>query len=142
MDRLFFAIFAHYINPSRLAKSAIIIKPATILKFHKAFIKQKYKLLFSAKAKKRRGPRGPSKELINLIVEMKKRNLRYECFRVAMQIKNDFSIEINKDVVRRVLKNFFKKHPGNSEGPSWLSFLANTKDSLWSVDFFRCESIL
>ncbi|MGH8201707.1 MAG: integrase core domain-containing protein [Steroidobacteraceae bacterium] len=27
-------------------------------------------------------------------------------------------------------------------GPSWLTFLAQTKDSLWSVDLFRCESIL
>ncbi len=27
-------------------------------------------------------------------------------------------------------------------GPSWLTFLGHTKDSLWSVDLFRCESIL
>jgi putative transposase len=27
-------------------------------------------------------------------------------------------------------------------GPSWLTFIAQTKDSLWSVDLFRCESIL
>src|ERR1700726_1603699 len=27
-------------------------------------------------------------------------------------------------------------------GPSWLSFIAHMKDSLWSVDLFRCESIL
>ena len=30
---------------------------------------------------------------------------------------------------------------GNN-GPSWLSLLGHTKDSLWSVDLFRCESIL
>ena len=29
-----------------------------------------------------------------------------------------------------------------TDGPSWLAFLAQAKDSLWSVDFFRCESIL
>ncbi len=27
-------------------------------------------------------------------------------------------------------------------GPSWLTFIAHAKDSLWSVDLFRCESIL
>jgi transposase InsO family protein len=27
-------------------------------------------------------------------------------------------------------------------GPSWLTFFAQAKDSLWSVDLFRCESIL
>ena len=26
-------------------------------------------------------------------------------------------------------------------GPSWLTFLGNLKDSLWSVDLFRCESL-
>ncbi len=59
-----------------------------------------------------------------------------------MQIKNSFGIEINKDVVRRVLKKYLKNFPGNNAGPSWLSLLGNAKDSLWSVDFFRCESIL
>jgi hypothetical protein len=27
-------------------------------------------------------------------------------------------------------------------GPSWLSAIAEARDSLWSVDLFRCESIL
>src|SRR5262249_28749900 len=25
-------------------------------------------------------------------------------------------------------------------GPSWLTFLGHLKDSLWSIDLFRCES--
>jgi len=28
------------------------------------------------------------------------------------------------------------------KGPSWLSAIAEARDSLWSVDLFRCESIL
>ena len=34
--------------------------------------------------------------------------------------------------------------PGDSgaNGPSWLTFIAQAKDSLWSIDLFRCESIL
>ena len=34
--------------------------------------------------------------------------------------------------------------PDGSEGngPSWLTFIAQSRDSLWSVDLFRCESIL
>jgi len=30
----------------------------------------------------------------------------------------------------------------SASGPSWLTFIAQAKDSLWSVDLFRCESIL
>ena len=29
-----------------------------------------------------------------------------------------------------------------TDGPSWLSFIGHVKDSLWSGDLFRCESIL
>ena len=34
------------------------------------------------------------------------------------------------------------KRPGqDSDGPSWLTFLGHMKDSLWSMDLFRCESV-
>ena len=29
----------------------------------------------------------------------------------------------------------------SSDGPSWLTFLGHMKDSLWSLDLFRCESM-
>ena len=32
--------------------------------------------------------------------------------------------------------------PGPGSGPSWLTFLGQTKDSLWSMDLFRCESAI
>jgi putative transposase len=44
------------------------------------------------------------------------------------------------DVVRRVLDKHYKPKPNNN-GPSWLSFIANVKDSLWSIDFFKVESV-
>jgi hypothetical protein len=28
------------------------------------------------------------------------------------------------------------------DGPSWLTVIGHAKDSLWSVDLLRCESIL
>src|SRR5215470_15374808 len=33
------------------------------------------------------------------------------------------------------------RHDAGTDGPSWLSFIGHMKDSLWSVDLFRCESI-
>ena len=32
--------------------------------------------------------------------------------------------------------------PVCGNGPSWLTFIGHTSDSLWSVDLFRCESIV
>ena len=43
-------------------------------------------------------------------------------------------------MVRRILAAYYRPGSGHS-GPSWLSFLGHSKDSLWSIDLFRCESI-
>ena len=43
--------------------------------------------------------------------------------------------------MRRVIVKHYRPAPG-AGGPSWLSFIAQSKDSLWSVDLFRCESVL
>src|SRR5580698_3072171 len=44
-----------------------------------------------------------------------------------------------KDVVRRILAVRYRPKP-DAAGPSWLTVLGHAKDSLWSVDLFRCES--
>jgi putative transposase len=46
-DRLLFGVLSLLISPRRLSTVAIIIKPATLLKFHRALIKRKYRSLFS-----------------------------------------------------------------------------------------------
>ena len=41
-DRFLFGLLAILIGERRLQKVAVVIKPATILAFHKALVKQKY----------------------------------------------------------------------------------------------------
>ena len=66
-----------------------------------------------------------------------------DCSRcVAQQISHAFSLDIDKDVVRRVLAKQYRPDDSGCNGPSSLTFIAQAKDSLWSVDLFRCESIL
>jgi putative transposase len=43
--------------------------------------------------------------------------------------------------VYRVLAKHDRPVPRGT-GPSWLSFIGHATDSLWSVDLFRCESIV
>ena len=52
-----------------------------------------------------------------------------------------FGVEIDKNVVHRVLAKYYRPAPRGT-GPSWLSFIGHTRDSLLSVDLFRCESIV
>lgn len=119
----------------------MIIRPSTLLKFHHLLKQRKYRRLYSSGRKDKPGPKGPSPELIQAIVELKRCNPRFGSPRVAQQINKAFGINIDKDVARRVLGAHYRPDP--SEGrPSWLTFLGHTKDSLWSIDLFRRESIL
>ena len=96
-------------------------------------------MLFSPDRRRQPGPKGPSAELILAVVEMKQRNPNWGCPRIAQQMALAFHLQIDKDVVRRILGHHYQ--PGHSSGDtSWLTFLGHMKDSLWSMDLFRCES--
>ena len=142
IDRVVLGLATLFVSPSRIAKLGAVIKPSTLLKLHKMLVDRKYRRIFSSSSHRRKpGPKGPSAELVAAIVEMKRRNPRFGCVRNAQQISYAFGLQIDKDVVRRVLARHYRPGSG-TEGPSWLSFIAHMKDSLWSVDLFRCESIL
>jgi transposase InsO family protein len=139
-DRLMLGLYALLVSPKRLPKMTVTLKTSTFLRLHQALVKRKYHLLYGARRRGRPGPKGPSKALIEAVVEIKRRNPRFGCRKIAEQITNAFGIEINKDVVRRILIQYYRPVPGS--GPSWLSAIGQDKDRLWSVDLFRCESIL
>ncbi len=126
-------------RPARLVRSAIVLKPSTILAFHRALVKRKYRLLFTPKRRGKPGPKGPSPELITAIVEMKQRNPRFGCRRIAQQISFAFGIDIDQDVVRRVLANHYHLEPGPG-GPSWLTFLDHSKVIVSGVWIFFAAS--
>ena len=126
------------IRPGRLLRLAIVPRPSTLLAFHAALVKREYRRLFSRKRRSKLGPTGSSPQLITAIVEIKKRNPSWGCRRIAQQLSLVFGIEIDKDVVRRVLLKHYRPDRG-TYGPSWLSILSHAKDSLWSIDLFRRE---
>jgi putative transposase len=63
------------------------------------------------------------------------------CPRIAQEMARAFGIDINKDIVRRVLAIHYRPEAG-TDGPSWLSSTGHVKDGLCSVDPFHCGSIL
>ncbi len=138
-NRFVFGLATLFLSANRITKVAVIIRPSTLLRFHQYLVHRKYRLLFSPITRTKPGPKGPSKQLINAIVELKRRNPDFGCPRIAMIISKTFGVDIDKDVVRRVLAKHYHPQPG--DGPSWLTFIGHMKDSLWSIDFFRCESI-
>src|SRR5215467_8786652 len=129
-DRIVAGLCTLLMRPIRVLRSAVVLKPTTLLNFQKMLVKQKYRLLFSPKRVGRPGPKGPTKQLIDAVVEMKRRNRTWGYKRTAQQISLAFDVDIDKDVVRRILAIHLRPET-RSEGPSWLSFIGHAKDSLW-----------
>ena len=124
-DRIIAGLCSLLMRPARVLRSALVLKPSTLLHFHKMLTKQKYRLLFSPKGRSRPGPKGPLKEWIDAVVEMKRRNPTWGCKRIVQQITLAFGVDIDKDVVRRILGTHFRPELG-SGGPSWLSFISQS----------------
>jgi putative transposase len=141
-DRLLLGCCTLWVSPRRVGRIALTVKTSTLLRFHRALVKRKYRQLYSPRRRGRPGPKGPSRELIDAVVEMKRRNPHFGCRKIAEQISSAFGIDLDKDVVRRVLVRHYRPEPGPNDRSSWLAAIGHAKDRLWSVDLFRVESIL
>ena len=67
----------------RLLRVTIILKPATLLRFHRMLRDLKYRCLYSSQPNRKRGPEGPSVEPIQAICELKRRNPRLGCPKIT-----------------------------------------------------------
>jgi len=81
-DRLILGFCTLLVSPRRLGKIAVVLKTSTLLRLHRALVKRKYQLLYGAKRRRRPGPKGPARELIDAVVEMKRRNPHLGCRRL------------------------------------------------------------
>src|ERR1700730_7460450 len=49
LDRILLGLGAILVSPQRILKVAVAVRPATLLRFHRALVRRKYQWLFSAK---------------------------------------------------------------------------------------------
>ena len=114
-DRLLFGFGSLFLSPGRIRKVAIGVRPSTLLAFQQALVRRTYRRLFSSsKCPKKPGPKGPSEALIQAIAELKSRNPRFGCPRIARIIARTFGVTIDKNVVHRVLSKHYRPHPGRN----------------------------
>ena len=106
-DRIIAGLCTLLMHPSRILRCGIVLKPSTLLHFHHVLTKRKYQLLFSSQRGGRPGPNGPAQELIDAVVEMKRRNPSWGCPRIAQQLTLAFGVGIDKDVVRRIPGKYY-----------------------------------
>ena len=76
------------VSPKRMRKMAVITKPSTLLRLHRVLVKHKYHLLNGSQRTRRPCPKGRSSQLIAAVIEMKRRNPRMGCRKIAEQISS------------------------------------------------------
>ena len=91
-DRIIAGLCTLLLHPSRVLRCGMVLKPSTLLHFHHLLTKRKYRMLFSSKRGRRPGAKGPAKELIDAVIELKRRNPTWGCPRIAQQITLAFGV--------------------------------------------------
>ena len=62
-DRIIAGLCTLFMREARVLRSAIVLKPSTLLHLHSALRKRKYRMLFSPRHRRRPGPKGSNKDL-------------------------------------------------------------------------------
>ena len=138
-DRVVAGLCALFMRPGRLIRSAIVHQAVNGVAPSSSADTAEVSPPLLVQTADEACPKGPSQDVIAAVIDMKQRNPSWGCPRIAHQITLAFGIPINKDVVRRILAVRYQP-TSDSAGPSWLTVLGHAKDSLWSLDLFRCES--
>jgi putative transposase len=132
VDRLLFSLIF------KLSRKAInhmtLVEPSTLLNWQRKFIKN-----FWTFKHKIPGRKPVSKEIKNLILEMKVENQLWGCHRIADELKK-LGIDLNPTTVNRIIQTFRKEGKIKPNG-SWSRFLKSHWDSLYGMDFMTIDTL-
>lgn len=112
-----------------------LVKPSTLLDWQRRFIKN-----YWTYKHKSPGRRPVSKEIKNLILEMKLENQLWGCHRIADELKK-LGIDLNPTTVNRIIQTFRKQGKIQPNG-SWNRFLKTHWNSLFSMDFMTISTVI
>ena len=140
-DRIILGFLIHFIPKERLHELAIILSPTTLLKYNRALFNKDSGVLRSSKNNQKPGPKGPTTEVIDLVLVMKKKNLLMGYLRIAMQLNLIFDSSLDSNQVKRILDKYHRPSPFDYQGPSWSTFFLHTLDSLRSLNFSRKKTV-
>ncbi|MDA3822410.1 MAG: integrase core domain-containing protein [Bacteroidales bacterium] len=121
-----------------LSKRAIfhlsIIKPETLLKWQRQFIKNKWTFY-----NKKKGRPYIKKEIKDLILEMKQDNGFWGCRKISDEL-NKVEIDVHFTTVNKILQTFRKNGLLQPVG-RWKKFLKAHWSSLYSMDFMTIDTL-
>lgn len=119
-----------------MADTVTIVKPDTILKWHRRLVARKFD---GSKFKKKRGRPPVASETEQLVVAMARDNPTWGYDRIAGAVRN-----LGHTISDQTVGNILKRHgippcPERKRNTTWASFIRQHRDVLWASDFFTTE---
>jgi transposase InsO family protein len=135
-ERKTLAEFGHKLGKQALAEVATIVKPATILGWHRTLVAQKFD-----GSQQRQSPSRPkiAKELEALIVRIAQENRSWGYDRIVGALAN-LGLTVSAQTVSNVLKcHGLPPAPERKTTTTWKEFIRTHMDVLVATDFFTAE---
>ena len=130
-DRLFLAAATRLLPRGRW--SCFIVRPATLLAWHRALVKRKWTY------RRRRSGRPPlDEEICRLVVGMAKDNPRWGYVRIQGELRK-LGLRLGATSIKRLLARE-GLGPAPRRGSSWSEFLRAQGDGVLACDFFTVET--
>jgi transposase InsO family protein len=119
-----------------MADTVTIVKPETILKWHRRLVAQKFD---GSRFRKRHG-RPPTKaDLEDLVVRLARENPAWGYDPIAGAILNLGHRISDQTVGNILLRKGLGASPERRRNTTWASFIRQHRDVLWATDFFTTE---
>lgn len=131
-DRLFLSLIFRL--SKRATNHLTLVKPSTLLDWQRRFIKN-----YWTYKHKTPGRKSVSREIKNLILQMKIDNQLWGCHRIADELKK-IGIELHPTTVNKIIQTFRKLGKIQPNG-SWKRFLKAHWDSLFAMDFMTIDTL-
>ncbi len=131
LDRVILVILAGLVTNWRQA--LLIVKPGTLLKWHRAG----FKLFWKFKSKAIGIKPKISEELILLIKKMASENRLWSAERIQGEL-----LKLNIRVSKRTIQKYMRQvKPSRSASQTWSTFLKNHSHRIWACDFVSVTDI-
>ena len=135
-QRRYLAIKAKALG-KRLSEVVTIVRPATIVNWHKKLVAKKYD---SSKVKRKPGHPKVDVEIEQLVLKFVKENRSWGYGRITGTIRN-LGYKISASTVANIIRRngFNPSGDGTKGGMTWSEFIKIHKDVIWATDFFTAE---
>jgi putative transposase len=119
-----------------MADTVTIVKPETILKWHRRLVAKKFD---GSRFRKQHGRPPIKAELEELVIRLARENPAWGYNRIAGAVHN-LGCDISDQTIGNILqRNGFGSSSERRKNTTWASFIRQHRDVLWATDFFTTE---